>query len=553
MLKNLKRFDKWLDSHIVLLLLLALLLLLRLPNFFEPYWYGDEGIYLTIGNGLRQGKILYSQIIDHKTPLIYYLAAVGSQLQFRLLTFIWMSLASIAFFHLAKELLQKTWTIIAATAIFILLTSLPYFEGNIPNGELFVMGFVLWGAYFMSGTKVFNDYFSAENTLLKNIGIGNKEESLSAFLPAIFKRDRLLYAIAGFFFGLAILTKIPALFDAAAFFALFCFTLTNSFSLRKNKWFAWFKQLRRLSIDAAYMLAGLIFPILLSIFYFTLRGAGRDYLDFGLLYNFRYAGSWHPSFVSPLLEFIFTLPGKILLSVVLITLLVLLKKIFRPVFQFVATWFILTLFAALLSNRPYPHYFLQIMPALSLLVVLFFDSWLDIKLVNKKIKLQFVLAKIKKAEADFTLLLLAIFVSVALLLHLGLYPTLSYYTRFTRYITGSMSLDNYYASFNPFMKDNYEASRVILNSGEREIFIWGTNPMLYALSQTSPVGKFTVSFHIKDFQAQAQTLAALKEKRPYFIVVMKDEKGQFPGFYEFLQNNYMPNQSFEHFTLWKLL
>ena len=104
MFKTLYRFDKWLDSHLILILLLSLLLLLRLPNFFEPYWYGDEGIYLTIGNGLRQGKVLYRDIIDHKTPIIYYLAMVPSQLDFRLLNLAWMSVTVIAFYHLSNNL-----------------------------------------------------------------------------------------------------------------------------------------------------------------------------------------------------------------------------------------------------------------------------------------------------------------------------------------------------------------------------------------------------------------------------------------------------------------
>ena len=43
-------------------------LILRLPSLFEPYWYADEGIYLTIGNALRRGEILYSQIHDNKPP-----------------------------------------------------------------------------------------------------------------------------------------------------------------------------------------------------------------------------------------------------------------------------------------------------------------------------------------------------------------------------------------------------------------------------------------------------------------------------------------------------
>ncbi|MEN8253299.1 MAG: hypothetical protein ABFQ62_02915 [Patescibacteria group bacterium] len=553
MLKSLKKFDKWLDTHLILLLLLFLLLILRIPNFFEPYWYGDEAIYLTIANGLKQGKILYSQIIDHKTPLIYYFAAVGGQLEFRFLNLIWMTIATMAFFHLAKEFLNKTWTIILATLIFILLSSLPWLEGHIPNGELFVMGFVLLGAYFMSGTKIFNDFFKAENKTLKNIGIGNKEESLSLLLPGLFKRDHLLFLTTGFFFGLGVLTKVPAILDAVVFFSIFWFYVINSFSLKTKSLSTFNKYLKRSLVGIFCVLIGFLTPIFLSILYFALRGAAKDYLDFGLLYNFRYASSWQLDLASPVLEFFFSLPGKFLFAGVLISLFTLLKSHLRPVFQFVATWFVLSLFASLLSNRPYPHYFLQLVPALSLLIALFFDTCLDLKMVRKKFRPKFSIKKIRKLEMFFSVFLISISIAVALILNLGLYEASSYYSNFFKLVSGKISREDYYSSFNSLMTDNYEAARVIMSSGEREIFIWGTNPMLYALTKTSPAGRFTVSFHIRDFLAYSETLDSITAKRPFFIVVMKDENQKFPGFYEFLQENYMPNQSFDHFTLWKLL
>ncbi|HEX8932414.1 MAG TPA: hypothetical protein VF810_04620, partial [Patescibacteria group bacterium] len=45
--------------------------LLRLPSLIEPDWYGDEGIYQTIGMALHKGSFLYTQIWDNKPPLLY--------------------------------------------------------------------------------------------------------------------------------------------------------------------------------------------------------------------------------------------------------------------------------------------------------------------------------------------------------------------------------------------------------------------------------------------------------------------------------------------------
>ncbi len=71
--KTIKKIDLFLDQQTALFINLFLLVLLRIPNFFEPYWYGDEAIYLTVGNALNHGGKLYTTIIDHKTPLIYHL------------------------------------------------------------------------------------------------------------------------------------------------------------------------------------------------------------------------------------------------------------------------------------------------------------------------------------------------------------------------------------------------------------------------------------------------------------------------------------------------
>ena len=140
----LKQLDKLADKYILVLIIALAGLVLRVPSFFEPIWYGDEAIYLTIGHSLNAGKVLYKDIVDHKTPLIYYLARVDSQLYFRLLTAIAMVGITIAFFALAKYILDNKKSYkpaYVATVIFMLLTTLPWLEGPMANGELWVMVF----------------------------------------------------------------------------------------------------------------------------------------------------------------------------------------------------------------------------------------------------------------------------------------------------------------------------------------------------------------------------------------------------------------------------
>ena len=121
--------SKFLSKYKFLLLIIALLLFLRLPSLFEPYWYGDEGIYLTIGHALNKGLVLYRQIHDNKPPTLYYLAALSQTVfGFRLLLLIWM-IPTIYIFHLLSKKLFSPLLSKLSTIIFLIFSSIPLIEG----------------------------------------------------------------------------------------------------------------------------------------------------------------------------------------------------------------------------------------------------------------------------------------------------------------------------------------------------------------------------------------------------------------------------------------
>ena len=499
-IKKLIQLDTLLDKQTPLFLLLILMLALRVPNLFEPYWYGDEGIYLTIGQSMNKGAKLYSEIIDHKTPLIYYLARVDTQLNFRLLNIAWMLVTTTAFYYFSRKILGSIKLTSIATFIFVILTTLPWLEGHIPNGELFVLGFVLVGFLIISKSQYFTNF-------LQNKPI-TKTHQLSLYL-------------GGFFIGLGIMTKVPAILDLAAIFSLAYFSWINLFSLKQ--WRNTLKNLLKLSYDLFHILLGAVTPAIVSILYFTSIGSGQDYLNFGLLYNFRYAGSWGLPFENQFLIQSFTLPGKTLYLIALVLILTLLKKYIKPTLQFILIWFAADLFAALLSNRPYPHYFIQLVPPLALLITVNL-SYLKEILTTRKL----TTALQKAIPLTLSVGVVGIFISVMLLLGFRPYESKSYYVNWYKLVSGQMNVEDYRQSFDSLMRDNYNAAPIIKAAGSTNLFIWGTNPVLYALTQTQPAGRFTVSFHIKDFDAFAETARDVTQKQPPFIVVMKNEHHEFP-------------------------
>jgi hypothetical protein len=538
MLSSLKKIDRFICKHLVLCAILLLFVLLRIPNFFEPYWYGDEGIYLTLGTAMRHGERLYSEIIDHKTPLIYYFAMVPTQFDFRVLNFASTLTTIILFYVFVQKIILNKKAVLFATLFFMLLTTLPWFEGHIPNGELFVMFFIFVGATFFSKTTLFKRFLSRDSVMTLSHQL---EPSFSYKLLSL--RQLLLFFVSGLFFSLGILTKVPALFDALAFFFIFWIFFIDSLFTKKssNKW----SQIAAIIVGGAVCFAGVVLPILISVLYYMLRGSGQAYLDYGLLYNFHYIGSSVPQFSSPLLGKLFTLPIKAGLLTVLLLLLSVTSRFFTNRFRFILGWLGLSLFASLLSNRPYPHYYLQVIPSLGLLVAYFLELLTELRQKGTAQKYAQRLS-----EIGLSLLFGILFISVLMLLHVGLYSNREYYTKFYKLITHQISAVEYRDSFNALDADNYKAAAIIKTSKDQRIFIWGNNPMLYALSGKSPTGRFTVAFHIHDFHASDETLRDIETHQPEYIVMMKDEK-PFPHLDQYLSRYYIANMQFQYFTLWK--
>ncbi len=547
MLKFLRKIDLFLDRHVPILLSLALLLFLRLPNLVEPYWYGDEAIYLTIGDAMRHGEKLYSQIIDHKTPVIYYLAMVPNQFWFRVELLIAMFLSTLAFHRLSQKIFGTKWVAFIATILFVVGTSLPSLEGNIPNGELFVMFFILMGATLLSKSHFFSDFFS-ELPHPKLISLAAR------------KYEKIWLFSAGCLFGLGVLTKIPGLFDVLGFLSIGWFSLLATLPITKIKRkLNWLKDAKKAIFDTLIIGLGILAPIISSIIYYVIRGSGQAYLDYGLLYNFHYADSWKLNLANSILAFSFSFLGKTIFCAVVLLFLSFISRFIRRDFQFIASWCALATFATLLSNRPYQHYLLQLVPPFSLLIA---------KLLATATEIHFH-KKVKKAEAadvtqlvklKFKLLneliisgfLIWTLLTIISVLNLKPYPTFSYYDRFFKLLENKISATAYRDSFEPLMADNYAASAIISQSPGAKLFIWGTDPGIYALAKKIPVGRFTVLFHITDFHAEHETYLDFIQSKPTYAVIQKGETPT-PEILSYLQANYIPNFNFNHFILWKKL
>lgn len=449
-----------------LILGLGLAFLLRLPSLFEPYSYGDECIYLTLGQAAQQGLTLYGQIYDNKPPLLYLLAALsGNLFWFRAILLFWGLMTIFLFFRLAQIFFPKKEKLVKiSTLSFAFFSSIPLFEGGVANAEVFLI-------------------------LLTIAGI------LRVFCGK--RQSKWVFFSAGIFFALAMLFKVPAVFDFAAVLVFLLITTTK-------------KNYQLLITNYFFLALGFILPILASLAYFWSQGALNQYLTATFFQNLPYLSSWGGS---PRLRFGFL--------VLFVGLLWWKRKEIENSLLFVLIWFAFSLFGATLSGRPYPHYLVQSLPSLCLLLAFFFS-------------------KLKPKEHLFLSASLAIFLLTLFYFRFWVYSPFSPYKNFLLFATKRYSQEKYFASFGQKVGRDYQLAQFLaLHTQKNEkVFIWGDSACVYALSRRLPVGRYTVAYHIADFDGFKETASALEKEKPGFIIDLQDETKPFPQLREILAKNY---------------
>ncbi len=469
-------------------ILLSILTLLWLPSLFEPIAYGDECIYFVLGQGFRQGLNFYKDIHDNKPPFLYLMAALsfGKVFWFRLYSLIWNALHLIIIYRLSLRLTKKKIPAIISSLLFIFLYLI--FEGRVANGETFMM---------MPATLAV--YLLLDKTQLVFLKEKLKEKKIFEFLSGL---------IIGSLFSLGFLFKIPLGFDFAGVILAFFFFKLKDFSKKEI-----------ISLVANQTLWGTIVgftaPIALSIVFYASKGAFTPYVRSALLQNIGYLSTWGGSNLELYIRFF-------LLIISTLVLFLFRKKIpFTPLLLF--TWFLFGLFGALLSGRPYPHYLVEIVPQLCLL---------------------FALALKEKKGIYLALPLISAALVAYSFFHFKFwwYPQLPYYQNFLQRLTGQKNKQEYRAFWGEKVPTDYRLADFIQKTtqGDEPIFVWGDAACTYATSQRLPPGRYTVNYHIYDFNGFEETLEAIKKAKPKIIIKLEGEQRSWSELNTLLYNEYIP-------------
>lgn len=475
-----------------LAVVLAAVIVLRIPTFFEPFSYGDETIYLTLGQGIRQGLNLYQEIHDNKPPLLYLTAAVaGNVFWFKAILALWSVITIVFFWHLAKTLFAKNEKVQKiATIIFGLLTTIPLLEGNIANAEIFMIGPIILALYLLFARKL--DF--------KNI------------------------FMAGCLFSLAALFKIPAAFDLPA--VIVFWLIKNGF--KKG-------ELLKTGKNSLILILGFMAPIALTFIWFFFKGALKEYFIAAFLENFGYLSSWRggsgeKSFL------IRNLPLLIRGFVVIFgaAVLWLKRKKLPEEFIFISLWLLFGLFAVTLSERPYPHYLLQIVPELSLLLGL--------------------LVADKSIVQSLTIIPLLVAFSVPVIYKFWYYPTTPYYWKFVKFAVGATDRESYFSTFGSRVNTDYQIADFIVKSTrpKDKIFVWGSDSSnIYALSRHLPPTKYVADYHIEDYSTKVVEAKKLSADKPELIIILPKAKA-FPQLIPILRTSYVSTITIDGVEIWRL-
>ena len=483
-----------------LAILLFVCLLLRIPSFFEPYYYGDEMIYLTLGQGLRQGVPLYSGLHDNKPPVLYLIAALaGSLVWFKVFLAVASLISIVLFAKIVKiifdlpagRVINKPKAEKVSVVLFALFTTLPLLEGNIANAENFMMAFSLGGIYIL---------------LSKKLNIKN-----------------LLFS--GILFGISFLTKIPALLDLPIIIVFWIITT------QLNK-----ENVIKILRNSLYLTLGFLIPVVLSLIWYGVSGHLGDYLKAAFMQNVSYVSSWRPSDVqkSFLVRNAPLLIRFLIASFGIIITFIFRKKLSKP-FILASVWLMLSLFAATLSERPYPHYLLQSAgPIVILLGILFTQKTVEQSLVVIPLLFAFLVPVYYK---------------------FWYYPTTSYYFRFIKYMTGISSKDKYFSAFNKYTQRNYQIANFLVSSSYKKdkVFVWGPDsPTIYALSRRIPPIKYVADYHVFDYSSKGEIVKMLSSNKPRFIIITSEAK-PFLEMTSLLRQNYLPVNRIDDAEIWSLI
>jgi 4-amino-4-deoxy-L-arabinose transferase-like glycosyltransferase len=467
-----------------LLLLAGLALvtaLLRLPTFFEPPWHTDEGIFQAVAQKVAHGGDLYADAWESKPPLFLYIYVVSLQLFGPGVLSIKIAAAVAAFateagvFGIAKRYLSTRASLAAAVLAGVLL-AVPFWEGNLAVTETFAL----------------------PPTVLAVLCLLCWEKRPGA-------RGGAAWLLAtGVLFGLAFLIRqTTALIAVGAIVWL----LASGREWRQ---------------PLLLIAGGTVAAIVPVVAVFAVQHDFYWFWDANVAFFVKYVPSGRelPLYYRPL-----TL-APIVMAV--LATAVHARRGERPSWTLPLLWLTITLATSMVTGRPYPHYLLQCMPPLALLLVMLAPHAGSWRFARRQ------WPALGTAGALVALWLLVVTPEFSGNLAAMRYShNPDYYVNFARYAMGLQSRSEYNDYFDDRVNltERLEQELGHLAKDGDVIYIWGEYPWVYPLSDTTPATPYMTSFYVLLMpHLDTQLRERLNQTEPRFIVMLNDAWPSVPDY-----------------------
>ena len=477
--------------YLILTLILFVIFLFRLPSLFEPYWYGDEGIFAAVAANLNQGGVLYQTAWDNKPPMIYLTYAAifklfgVSMFWLRLVTLALVLATAVVIYEIAKNILGEKRALLAIF-IFGFLTSLRIVEGNLALTEIFMILPI----------------------------------SAAMMIVILRKFDPLSLFAAGMLFAIASLYKQVGAFEAVAL-GIFLFWASENFG--------------KFIKGAVVLSSGFLIPHLLTIGYFASKNLIGDYIFAAYTYYRIYLGeSPKYAFLINLLKFI---P---IITVITYGFWQKTKKEIST-FHLILLWTAFSFLGSYFSGRTYGHYLVQAIPPTSLLI-----ASISFKPILKRARVTFALFFFIPL-IFLTKLLFTDFLSG------GPINQIKYWQNFIQFTQGRKSINAYNDFFDKnvnsimgladFFNTQKKEKNVLGPQAQprtaSSAYIWGDYPWLYAIANLYDPTRYVTSFHVFGVpNGQEEVAGALSSNLPQFIIKPPSSIGYFEGLEKILAKKY---------------
>lgn len=323
-------------------------------RFSEVFTDTDQAIFFSIGKAMLNGKVLYKDVFDHKTPYIYFFNAFASLFEKNhiglfIIEVTLLSIILVFNFKLSQIFISKTKSFLSSIVLAVIL-SIPHITFSYSRTEMYAIAFIIPAIF------LFAKYFVKDEKL--------KDDEVNTFPP-------INMFIIGILATLTFMTNIRAVVIFVPFAVALLIKLVK------------LKELKNLFAVIVSGLLGVIITILPYIIYAVITESVEDAIYAIIVSNVNYArGSF--TIDKNTFEITLTLISENIVFFIFVFISLLswfFLKIDKYLKYSIITAQIITIAYVIFSNRTNPYYLVILMPYLMSIY------FLIIRLINLKLNL----------------------------------------------------------------------------------------------------------------------------------------------------------------------